>query len=83
MFLLSESLKVVKGQSLAEFAVITAMMATFITTALPTFSDLMETGKGNKSIQELRLVDMHANYFYLVFVWRSVLLVLVLLLFCD
>ena len=50
---LFKSLKAVKGQSLAEFAVVTAMMATFITTALPKFSDLMEVGKGQKSIEEL------------------------------
>ena len=61
---LSESLKAVKGQSLAEFAVITAMMATFISTALPTFSDLMETGKGNKSIQELDKLLVQAKNFY-------------------
>ena len=64
MFLLSESLKVVKGQSLAEFAVITAMMATFITTALPTFSGLMETGKANKSIDELDKLLVQAKNFY-------------------
>ena len=52
------------GQSLAEFAVITAMMATFISTALPTFSDLMETGKGNKSIQELDKLLVQAKTFY-------------------
>ena len=37
-----------RGQSLAEFAVITAMMATFIATAIPKFSDVMESGKANK-----------------------------------
>mgnify|MGYP001440496187 CR=1 FL=1 len=42
-----------RGQSLAEFAVITAMMATFIATAIPKFSDVMEAGKANKSIDEL------------------------------
>ena len=41
------------GQSLAEFAVITAMMATFIVTAVPKYSDIMEMGKGNKSVEEL------------------------------
>ena len=61
---LSKSLKAVKGQSLAEFAVITAMMATFITTALPTFSGLMETGKANKSIDELDKLLVQAKNFY-------------------
>ena len=61
---LSKSLKAVKGQSLAEFAVVTAMMATFITTALPKFSDLMETGKAQKSIQELDKLLVQAKTFY-------------------
>ena len=42
-----------KGQSIAEFAVITAMMSTFIATAAPRLSDLMEEGKAQKSIQEI------------------------------
>ena len=57
-------IKVVKGQSLAEFAVVTAMMATFITTALPKFSDLMESGKATKSIQELDKLLVQAKNFY-------------------
>ena len=61
---LFKSLKAVKGQSLAEFAVVTAMMATFITTALPKFSDLMETGKAQKSIQELDKLLLQAKSFY-------------------
>lgn len=61
---LFKSLKAVKGQSLAEFAVVTAMMATFISTALPIFSDLMETGKGHKSIQELDKLLLQAKNFY-------------------
>ena len=61
---LFKSLKVVKGQSLAEFAVVTAMMATFISTALPKFSDLMETGKAQKSIQELDKLLVQAKTFY-------------------
>ena len=61
---LFKSLKTVKGQSLAEFAVVTAMMATFITTALPKFSDLMETGKAQKSIQELDKLLLQAKNFY-------------------
>jgi len=57
-------LKVVKGQSLAEFAVITAMMATFIATAVPKYSELMEIGKINKSIQELDKILVQAKNFY-------------------
>tara|TARA_B100000214_G_scaffold82729_1_gene56221 strand:+ start:41 stop:727 length:687 start_codon:yes stop_codon:yes gene_type:complete len=53
-----------KGQSLAEFAVVTAMMATFITTALPKFSDVMEAGKANKCIDELDKLLLQAKNFY-------------------
>ena len=49
--LLSTYFKRSSGQSIAEFAVITAMMATFVTTALPKYSSIMEFGKGNKSIK--------------------------------
>ena len=52
------------GQSLAEFAVITAMMATFITTAMPKLSDMMESGKANKSIDELDKLLLQAKNFY-------------------
>ena len=53
-----------RGQSLAEFAVITAMMATFIATAIPKFSDVMEAGKANKSIDELDKILLQAKNFY-------------------
>ena len=53
-----------RGQSLAEFAVITAMMATFISTAIPTFSDVMESGKANKSIDEIDKILLQAKNFY-------------------
>ena len=53
-----------KGQSLAEFAVITAMMATFITTALPALSNVMESGKQQKSIDELDKLLVQAKNFY-------------------
>ena len=53
-----------KGQSIAEFAVITAMMSTFVATAAPRFSDLMEEGKGQKSIQEIDKLLMQAKNFY-------------------
>ena len=52
------------GQSLAEFAVITAMMATFVTTAIPKYSEVMEFGKANKSIDELDKILLQAKNFY-------------------
>ena len=53
-----------KGQSIAEFAVVTAMMSTFVSTAAPRLSNLMEEGKGQKSIQELDKLMMQAKTFY-------------------
>ena len=53
-----------RGQSLAEFAVITAMMATFIATAIPKFSDVMESGKAGKSIDEIDKILLQAKNFY-------------------
>jgi len=57
-----------RGNSLAEFAVITAMMATFIATAIPKFSDIMEVGKVNKSIEELDKILLQAKKL-MVIVW--------------
>ena len=59
-----KNLSGIKGQSLAEFAVITAMMATFVMTAIPKFSDVMESGKANKSIDELDKILLQAKNFY-------------------
>ena len=53
-----------RGQSIAEFAVVTAMMSTFVSTAAPRLSNLMEEGKGQKSIQELDKLMMQAKTFY-------------------
>ena len=53
-----------KGNSIAEFAVITAMMATLVMTAAPKFSDIMETGKARKSIEELDKILLQAKNFY-------------------
>ena len=53
-----------KGQSLAEFAVITAMMSTFVMTAVPKFSSVMEVGKANKSVEELDKMLLVAKKFY-------------------
>ena len=53
-----------KGQSLAEFAVITAMMSTFVMTAVPKFSSIMEVSKANKSVEELDKMLLVAKKFY-------------------
>ena len=53
-----------KGQSIAEFAVVTAMMSTFVSTAAPRLSGLMEEGKSQKSIQEIDKLVMQAKTFY-------------------
>jgi len=52
------------GQSLAEFAVITAMMATFIATASAKLSDLMEGGKVRKVEEEMDKILVQAKNFY-------------------
>ena len=52
------------GQSLAEFAVITAMMATFIATASSKLSDLMEGGKVRKTEEEMDKILVQAQNFY-------------------
>ena len=52
------------GQSLAEFAVITAMMATFIATASAKLSDLMEGGKVRKTEEEMDKILVQAQNFY-------------------
>ena len=52
------------GQSIAEFAVVTAMMSTFVSTAAPRLSGLMEEGKSQKSIQEIDKLVMQAKNFY-------------------
>ena len=57
-------LSCIKGQSIAEFAVITAMMSTFVATAAPRLSNLMEEGKTQKSIQEIDKLLMQAKNFY-------------------
>ena len=52
------------GQSLAEFAVITAMMATFIATATSKLSDMMEGGKLRKAEEEMDKILIQAQNFY-------------------
>ena len=39
-------------------------MATFIVTAVPKYSDIMEMGKGNKSVEELDKLLIQAKNFY-------------------
>ncbi len=53
-----------EGQSIAEFAVVTAMMATFVSTASPRVSLLMEVGKQQKSIEEIDKLLVQARNFY-------------------
>ena len=52
------------GQSLAEFAVITAMMATFIATATGKLSDMMEGGKVRKVEEEMDKILIQAQNYY-------------------
>ena len=52
------------GQSLAEFAVITAMMATFIATASAKFSNVMEGGKVRKTEEGMDKLLTSAQDFY-------------------
>tara|TARA_X000001036_G_scaffold209607_1_gene196997 strand:+ start:44 stop:694 length:651 start_codon:yes stop_codon:yes gene_type:complete len=52
------------GSSLAEFAVVTAMMATFISTSVPKFSDIMEVGKEQKTKDEIDKIITQGMSFY-------------------
>ncbi len=52
------------GASLAEFAVVTAMMATFVGTSVPKFSDIMEYSKERKTMDELGKIAVQAMNFY-------------------
>jgi len=59
-----KSLKKVNGQSLAEFAVTTAMMATLATTAAPKFSGVGEGAKEKKTLADIDKILKAANNFY-------------------
>jgi len=61
---LFKRLKNKKGQSLAEFAVTTAMMATLATTAAPKFSGVGEGAKEKKTMNSIDKVLKSANNFY-------------------
>tara|TARA_B100001996_G_C18635889_1_gene583661 strand:+ start:783 stop:1427 length:645 start_codon:yes stop_codon:yes gene_type:complete len=52
------------GQSLAEFAVTTAMMATLATTAAPKFSGVGEGAKEKKTLADIDKIMKSANNFY-------------------
>ncbi len=61
---LFKRIKSKKGQSLAEFAVTTAMMATLATTAAPKFSGVGEGAKEKKTMNSIDKVLKAANNFY-------------------
>ena len=57
-------IKIVRGNSLAEFAVVSALMATLAATAAPKLSALSETAKAEKSKNELDKLLTQARTFY-------------------
>jgi len=61
---LIKNLKSIKGNSLAEFAVVTAMMATMATTAAPKFGAVGDSAKSKTSIANLDKIKSAANNFY-------------------
>ena len=54
-----------KGNSLAEFAVTAAMMATLATTAAPRFSGVGDAGKANQTKQNLDKIGGMVNQFFM------------------
>tara|TARA_B110000438_G_scaffold53023_1_gene53235 strand:+ start:1788 stop:2456 length:669 start_codon:yes stop_codon:yes gene_type:complete len=57
-------IKSISGNSLAEFAVTTAMMATLATTAAPRFSGIGEGAKEKKTLSEIdKIVIASSNFF--------------------
>ena len=61
---LIRKLKSTRGNSLAEFAVTTAMMATLATTAAPKFSGVGEGAKEKKTRADIDKIVKSANNFY-------------------
>ncbi len=57
-------LKNTSGQSLAEFAVVAAMMGTMATTAAPKFSGVGEGAKGKKTMAEIDKIIQSGSNFY-------------------
>ncbi len=60
-----KKLKSVKGNSLAEFAVTTAMMATLATTAAPKFAGIGEGAKEKKTLANIDKILAAANNHYM------------------
>jgi len=61
---IKKRLKNIRGNSLAEFAVTTAMMATLATTAAPRFSGIGEGAKEKKTLSEIdKIVIASSNFF--------------------
>ena len=58
------TVKSVKGNSLAEFATTTALMATLAATAAPKLSEMSEGAKGEKSRNEIDKIVKQAGQFY-------------------
>ncbi len=56
--------KKIRGNSLAEFATTTALMATLAATAAPKLSELTETGRLEKSFEDIDKVIKQAGQFY-------------------
>ena len=61
---LIKKIKSTRGNSLAEFAVTTAMMATLATTAAPKFSGVGEGAKEKKTLADIDKIVKSANNFY-------------------
>ena len=61
---IKRKLRSVSGNSLAEFAVTTAMMATLATTAAPRFSSIGEGAKEKKSMAEIDKIVISSSNFY-------------------
>ena len=61
-----KKIKNIKGNSLAEFAVTTAMMATLATTAAPRFSGIGEGAKEKKTLAEIDKIVIASSNFLIV-----------------
>ena len=59
-----KNIKSIKGSSLAEFATTTALMATLAATAAPKLSELTETGRLEKSYEDIDKIIQQAGIFY-------------------
>ena len=61
---LIKKLKSTKGNSLAEFAVVTAMMGTLATTAAPMFGGVADSAKARSTIASIDKIASAANNYY-------------------